>query len=326
MATTGTLILTPDDAAAGCLAASGLADRVIGLQYRLVTGPVPAVSDPEAFLAQRAKLGGVEISLRWCDGWGDLIRAVNDFDRVQIWADQDPNSQLELVQLLDWFSAYPSLIPKLSLTSPDFLIRSRAPETVAALAPPAEEISGLQLRTASLAFRAFQHASPAAWFDLLREDLQALPYLRLTVGRLLEELPAIDTALSAAETKLLEIVSSGPIPPLRAMAEYLGDNAVRTRDYWELGTMLRDLAYCEVPAILGIDDAPFNLGLHDDRERFEHYRRSKLSLSDFGRTLLEGKADFSRHNRIDRWWGGTRLTNDRLWRWDNVNRVLVHPV
>jgi hypothetical protein len=27
------------------------------------------------------------------------------------------------------------------------------------------------------------------------------------------------------------------------------------------------------------------------------------------------KEDFSRHNPIDRWWGGTRLTNDRMWRW-----------
>ncbi len=25
--------------------------------------------------------------------------------------------------------------------------------------------------------------------------------------------------------------------------------------------------------------------------------------------------DFSRHNPIDRWWGGTHLTNDNLWRW-----------
>ena len=34
--------------------------------------------------------------------------------------------------------------------------------------------------------------------------------------------------------------------------------------------------------------------------------------------ILAGTEDFSHHNPIDRWWGGTRLTNDRLWRWDPV--------
>jgi len=326
-----TLILTPDDTAAGCLAASGIADRVIGFDYRLVSGPVPPVSDPEAFFAERAKLGGPEIQ-RWdedgpgsrlCGEWRDVIRVVNDFDRVEIWADQDPNSQLQLVQLLDWLSAYPSLIAKLSLSSPDFLIRSQAPESISALGLRAQKISDIQLQTARVALHAFQHPSPKEWFALLREDLQALPYLQPTVGRLLEELPAIDTALTAAETRLLEIISTGPIPPLRAIAEYYRNTPVRVLDYWELGERLHGLAHCEAPVILGLDDGPFNLDLHDDCERFEHYKRSRLSLSELGGLLLKRQADFSKHNTIDRWWGGARLTNDRLWRWDNANRVLV---
>ncbi|KRR18158.1 hypothetical protein CQ14_24825 [Bradyrhizobium lablabi] len=331
MATISTLILTPDDTAAGCLAASGMADRVIGFSYRLVTGPVPAVSEPEAFFAERARLGGTEIQ-RWdtdgpdrlCDEWRDRIRVMSDFDRVEIWADHDPNSQLQLVQLLDWLSAYPSLIPKLLLRNPDFLIRSQIPESIPALRPRAEKISAIQLQTAKLALQAFQHPSPEAWFALLREDLQALPYLQPTVSQLLEELPATNTALTAAETKLLEIVSTGPIAPMRAIAGYRGDNPVSVLDYWELGTRLHGLARCETPAILGLDeDGPFNLALHDDCERFERYKRSRLSLSELGRTLLKQQADFAQHCTIDRWWGGTRLTNDRLWRWDNANRVLV---
>jgi hypothetical protein len=38
----------------------------------------------------------------------------------------------------------------------------------------------------------------------------------------------------------------------------------------------------------------------------------------FGKSILAHKEDFSRHNPIDRWWGGTRLIDDRLWRWDPV--------
>jgi hypothetical protein len=50
--------------------------------------------------------------------------------------------------------------------------------------------------------------------------------------------------------------------------------------------------------------------------------RSRFSLTEFGKAVVAHKKDFSRHNPIDRWWGGTHLTNDRLWRW---NPVLVAP-
>jgi hypothetical protein len=237
-----TLILTPDDAAAGCLAASEIADRVIQFDYRLVSGPVPAVSDPEVFFAERAKLGGPEIErwdtdgpVRLCNEWREVIRLVNDFDQVEIWADHDPNSQVQLLQLLDWFSAYPGLIAKLSLRSPDFLIRGRTPESISALELPAENIADIHLQTARVALRAFQQPSPEAWFGLLHDDLQALPFLQATVGRLLEELPAVDTALTATDMSLLEIISTGPIPPMRAIATYCANTPVSVLDYWASG-------------------------------------------------------------------------------------------
>ncbi|WP_311966774.1 hypothetical protein [Bradyrhizobium australiense] len=51
-------------------------------------------------------------------------------------------------------------------------------------------------------------------------------------------------------------------------------------------------------------------------DRHTAYLRSELSITEFGRAVLARKEDFSRHNPIDRWWGGARLTNDNLWRSD----------
>jgi hypothetical protein len=48
-------------------------------------------------------------------------------------------------------------------------------------------------------------------------------------------------------------------------------------------------------------------------------------LTPFGKAILENAEDFSQYNPIHRWWGGTELANDRLWRWDAANRVLVAP-
>jgi hypothetical protein len=54
--------------------------------------------------------------------------------------------------------------------------------------------------------------------------------------------------------------------------------------------------------------------MHDDRSRHQRYKESELSLTALGKAILANTEDFSRHNPISRWWGGTKLTNDSLWR------------
>ena len=83
-------------------------------------------------------------------------------------------------------------------------------------------------------------------------------------------------------------------------------------------SLLEGLAHGQRPAVAGLDDGLRALETSNLRARDEAYKRSRLSLTEFGKAIVAHKEDFSRHNPIDRWWGGTRLTNDRLWRWDPV--------
>ena len=50
-----------------------------------------------------------------------------------------------------------------------------------------------------------------------------------------------------------------------------------------------------------------------------------LTLTPLGANVLAGRDDFARPNRIDRWWGGTHLTNDALWRYDPMHEALIAP-
>jgi hypothetical protein len=88
--------------------------------------------------------------------------------------------------------------------------------------------------------------------------------------------------------------------------------------YWETGSILDGLALAPLPAISGLAQWPFTPEMHDVKGRFDRYKQSRLSLTPLGKAILAGAEDFSRHNPIHRWWGGTELTNDRLWRWDPV--------
>jgi hypothetical protein len=74
-------------------------------------------------------------------------------------------------------------------------------------------------------------------------------------------------------------------------------------------------------ALAGLDEELRTMERENLRDRETAYRRSELTLTKFGKSILAHKEDFSGYNPIDRWWGGTRLTNDRLWRWDPVLTV-----
>ena len=104
------------------------------------------------------------------------------------------------------------------------------------------------------------------------------------------------------------------------MRSSISGRSARTRVFsdLEIGSLLEGLAHGPTPAVAGLDDELRTLERENYRARHAAYKRSRLSLTEFGKAILAHKEDFSRHNPIDRWWGGTRLTNDRMWRFDPV--------
>ena len=167
--------------------------------------------------------------------------------------------------------------------------------------------------------------TPQDWFNLLSKDLGVLPQLPQTVLEVLEELPSTATALGATETRMLELISAGNAGPFDVFLGHQKRNQRRVFGYWEVGALLDGLAYCPAPAVSDLQEGPFSLEMHDDRNRHQRYTRSELKLTPLGKAVLARTEDFSRHNPIQRWWGGTELTNDRLWRWDLANRALIAP-
>jgi hypothetical protein len=180
--------------------------------------------------------------------------------------------------------------------------------------PPAVDVTERELAIASAAWQAYRAATPEGCFDLLSQDLSALPLLKPALTDLLNELPSASTGLGATEMRMVEMVAEG-----HAGTNNLFHlrNSRRTRIFsqWEHGYLLDGLAHGPVPAVAGLDDKLRSLSRENLGDRHAAYLRSWLSLTEFGEAIVAHKEDFSRHNPIDRWWGGTRLTNDRLWRW-----------
>lgn len=178
------------------------------------------------------------------------------------------------------------------------------------------------LEIASQAWQAYRAPTPQAWFSLLKTDLSILPQLRRTVLELLDELPGRTTGLGASELRILELISAGYAHPFDVFPHYRDRFQRRVFGYWEAGALLEGLALAPTPAVSGLAEWPFTPEMHDLRNRYERYKASRLSLTALGRAILAQADDFSLHNPIHRWWDGTELTNDRLWRW---GPVLIAP-
>jgi hypothetical protein len=161
--------------------------------------------------------------------------------------------------------------------------------------------------------------TPEAWAGLLDEGLSALPFLRSAEGRMLEELPGVD-GLSRTERQMLATVEAGSVTALALFvavqrqeeAEFMGD--------WSFWRLLDALALADEPLFAGLEAAPFQ---HDVAELAQPYLTSRLSLTALGKAVLAGGADWAAHHNVDRWWGGTHLTNDALWRWAAEAQELI---
>jgi hypothetical protein len=189
---------------------------------------------------------------------------------------------------------------------------------------PTVKISPDHFEVASRAWRAFGAATPQDWFGLLATDVSLFARLRSAVIALLEELPWRRTGLGATEMRMLAFISEWKPTP-RDVGLHEASDSGRVFSYWEQGALLDGLGRCRKSLVSGLKEGPFTMELHDDRARHRRYMKSKLALTPLGCAVLGQADDFARHNPIRRWWGGTKLTNKHLWRWDQDNKVLIAP-
>ncbi len=328
------LIVTTDSSAAGAIQRAGLADLVIAIERRLVWGPLPSDAELEAFFAPRRSQPH---GLHWLDDtpacrleeWEvkdrGLVELLSECGSVELWMGREPNAQLILLWLLDHCRTQDAALSKLVMRQPDVAVGALDPSQLAELNPPAIKPTQEDLELAARAWRAFREPTPRVWFDLLKLDLSLFPHLERCAVQLLEELPGAATGLGATEARLLELIAPGGMQPFDIFPGDQKRNERRVYDYWEVGALLDGLSRCPAPAISGLEEGPFALDMHNDAVRLARYKQSRLSLTEFGKAVLAGSEDFCRLNSIHSWWGGTLLTNERLWRWDRESRSLVAP-
>jgi DNA-binding transcriptional LysR family regulator len=170
---------------------------------------------------------------------------------------------------------------------------------------------------AAEAWAAFNAPDPRGLVRLARRKSRALPFLPEAIGRYLAEYPSTENGLSQTAQTALEEVDAGASTPGAAFVRvqereprpFMGDGMFYA--------VLRDLAAGEQPALAG---AHPGLSRLPDAE----IRECRIWLTEQGRKLLRGRADWCQLSGVARQLGGVALRGARpRWRWNpSENRLM----
>jgi len=119
------------------------------------------------------------------------------------------------------------------------------------------------------------------------------------------------------------MIYTGHVKPVRIFQLFEDEEEAPFMGDWSFWRILDSLAEGAAPFITGLQVRRFSPSMTEEERTA--YLGSELKLTGLGTTSLLGKRDALEFRRLDRWMGGTHLTNRICWRWDADDRTLVAP-
>ncbi len=249
------LNITNGDSAVRIMKKAGIPGRFFPWRDVLHEGPVPADLSLE-------KLSEIRAEFIIDQGWGDSAATRNSFikrdrelheyrkySKVILWFEHDLYDQLQILQILDWFSEKPSEDTHLAIVCTEQYLGLAAPEQLKSLLKFEAVITDKHLILAKKAWSAFRSPFPDEWLNLLNKDTSALPFLNGAILRLLEEYPSCKNGLSRTAQIALEIISKGEKRPGRIFGKYQNTEERRFMGDSSFWSILQQLLRIQSPIV-----------------------------------------------------------------------------
>jgi hypothetical protein len=298
----------------------------------------PARSCPGGTCCTRApsppeELADVRVRFLAERGWASLAEARQDFairhttlasygdhEEVVLFFEHDLYDQLQLIQVLDWFSGRDLGHARLSIVHTDEYLGTLGPERLLTLFHDRREATEEQLVLGSTAWEAFRSPDPTAVLGVIDAGARDLPFLASALLRHLEQFPSTANGLSRSEEQALEAIAGGSNTPVEAFAAYQEREEPAFLSDAVFSSYLKDLSEAREPLVL-FTGGGTEIGVSDDPGR-EDLWNQEILLTEKGREVLRGDEDRVRLIGIDRWLGGVHLGDETLWRWDRSTQTL----
>ena len=320
------LNITNGDSAVGSLSDAGIEGKIIAWRDVLHEGPVDSSLSLEELSKQRARFIAGNNWAEFSHVSGDfverdrMIRHLDYFEEVVLWFEDDLYDQLQLIQLLDFFSNGVADSKRLSLIVVDGYLPPLTAEELRGLDQARPAVTPEQLTLARRAWSVFGSSDPTRIEQLLQEPTSALPYLARALTRHLEEFPSTVNGLSRSEQEALTAIEEGHTTPVAAFLA-----VAKKQESIFLGDLvffsyLERLSGRDNPLVTWRDGTPVVAPTPAESRDFV---KGELTVTPLGRDVLAGKKDWQSINTESRWLGGVEITPESSWRWNPETRQLV---
>jgi hypothetical protein len=315
------------DSTAGTLREAGFPGQHFVFREALASGPTPQGLSKDEWLTVRANDLAAEPEAsaikQELTGMYATLANLSNHEEVILWFEHDLFCQINLIYLLDHFARQGTDSARLSLICigefpgrPNFRgLGELTAAQLASLFDTRHEVNAAELGLAQRAWEAYCSPDPHNIERLLAEDTSALPFLRGAFEQHLARFPSVGNGLGHAENKLLGFIADGiskfgSLCPAFFNAEPaygLGDSQI-WHDLKRMAEAAQPLIQLDAPA---------------DATHTAAQLQTSCSITETGRRVLAGQADFIKLNGIDLWLGGVHLRTDSVWRWDEQQQALV---
>lgn len=320
------LNVTNGDGAANIIKQSAVAGDVLPWRDPMHHGPFPAKLTLSELSVLRARYlvgpdadpTGAERDFQLRD---QHLKASSSYDNVILWFEHDLLDQLQILQILDWFSDF-----SFKDTTLDMICIDRFPGEpnfrgigqlnagqMASLMETRRPVTKKMLGLAASGWAAFRSIDPNDLVAFLGGDLSELPFLAAALRRHLEEFPNAATGLNRTETQLLRLIGEGVHNPERLFLRNMDmETALFVGDWPTYRTID---ALCS-GGLVTCDPTPFSFPSFSENERPD-FKAQHLSLTATGRRVLDCEQDAFSLMRRDGWLGGVELLGSgAIWTWD----------
>ena len=271
-------------------------------------GPVPQnvfidkLSKIRAFFIHQEGFGSLEKIEKEFQERDEILKNYHKYQKIILWFEHDLYDQLQILQILSWFKSNNIENIPLSLICTNTYLGECSPNEITQLLGYEETITKEHLQLAQKAWFAFTSPNPLAWFKLLDDDLHLFPFLKESIIRLLEEYPNKRNGLSRSAHQALFSISKGIKDP---------NEIYKQCQVYEKKKFMGDIIFWKI-----LDNFISN------RLVYSQKNGQILEITTLGKKILKGEINYLHIQPIERWIGGTKLTNDNVWCWNVRERTI----
>ena len=324
-------IFTNEDAIVNGLARADASQEAVAWRDPLAFGRLAPESDLNAFGTARAELFA-------CLGWderevleGDfrfrnraLTEAVEDGQEIRLLFGGSLRDQLQLSQILHWFSLQPVValesVRMMVIDGPLSVFEDGALLEIAKEGDSVDDGALEAYRAVWSAVTSDDPRNAEQVFRLLRKSREQLT-LASAVERWLQELPSCENGLSITECQILDAVRLEVHFPQDLFEVVEETESAPFRTNWEFWQILAGLTSGPRPLLRVAGGRRFLCPPKD--LAWIDFHDQRLELTETGQSILEGKTRYPDVGMPERWLGGTRLIAANPWFWDYQRSTVI---